>query len=319
MNIFNNTIKFNKILLPRLQAKSLKPLASLISPKSILITMLLISILSQITDNLKSILSLKDIQKLPSVKTYIKAISLGISSLSLSAIFSLSKTLGPELEILSVLNPTERLIFLREIQKKIINDRGPGKICSKYYTTSDSLKLARHRKGISMQYRSLLVSTSIFASNSIVQGISVKQINLDNVIYSSKLFWISMGLEEHDFEFLIKKEALVLFNSRCFPFFVKEPKTLRDALIIILYSEFKSIFDFKENLVFDEDETVLVNDDNNLVLLEKELGFISRLYPSFVEEFSIPKIEMADSLVRMSLDQRKSQGMKLSNILKNEF
>lgn len=299
-----------RVLLPHVEVKSLKPLGPLLSPKSILITLLLVSLLSQVSDNLKNILSLKDVQKLQSVRIYIKAISSGISSASLCALLSLSKTLGPELETLSLLSPRERLYFLREIQKKIVNDKGPGKISFKNYKDTNDLGLAKHRKGISMQCRSLFISTAIFSSNSIIQGIPIKQINLDTIISSSKTFWVSMGLEEEDFEFLVKKEAYLVFLSKNLSVLFREPKTVSDALIILFYSELSYIFNFKKKLIFNDDDIIFNNNENNITLLEKELGFIIRLIPSFYNKVPASKIELNDSLIRMSFDQRKSQSSK---------
>ncbi len=308
--------KFARVILPNVQAKSLKPLSSLISPRNILIPMLIVSILSQITDNLKHVLNLKEIQNLSSVKLYMKVISSGISSVSLSALLSLSKTLGPELETLSLLNPTERLFFLRKLQKKIINDKGPGKIIFRAYNNSDILDLAKHRKGLSMQYRSLMISTSIFLSQSIVSGSSVGQITLESIIYSSKLFWVSLGLEEDDFEFLVKKEAWILYNSKNFPFSVKEPKTVIDSIVILFFSELQAIFSFKDDLIFSEDFVVFKNKEN-ITLLEKELGFIVRLVPLFYDNFEVSTSQFYDSLIRMSLDQRKNQSQKFLGMTTN--
>ena len=73
MNIFLNVLKVKKILIPGINIKDISPLAFLISPKELVVTMSLIVILSQISDNLKYNLEIKEIQRVPSVNFYSKA------------------------------------------------------------------------------------------------------------------------------------------------------------------------------------------------------------------------------------------------------
>jgi hypothetical protein len=53
-----------KVVFPGINMKDLKSVASLLSPKELIVPLLLISILAQISDNLKGLLNYKDIQKL---------------------------------------------------------------------------------------------------------------------------------------------------------------------------------------------------------------------------------------------------------------
>ena len=96
-------------------------------------------------------------------------------TVSLSTIYSISKTLGPELEILSNLNITERFHFLYLLKKSIINENVIGRITSKSKIFNDPFELLRYRKGVSLQSRSLMLATSLFLPHSIVMGLYLKK------------------------------------------------------------------------------------------------------------------------------------------------
>jgi hypothetical protein len=96
----------------------------------------------------------------------------------LSAIFSISKTLGPELETLSILNRKERIIFLQSLQKNILNDKISGSISSSNHIYSNSYELQSYRKALSFQFRSIMVASPLLLPNSIVTGISINSISI---------------------------------------------------------------------------------------------------------------------------------------------
>jgi hypothetical protein len=57
---------------------------------------------------------------------------------------------------------------------------------AKPHILSDHVELMKHRKGLALQCRSLLVATPIFAPHLIVSGVQIFQVNLDFVINSYK-------------------------------------------------------------------------------------------------------------------------------------
>jgi hypothetical protein len=312
MILFNkiSITKFKKVVLPSIQVKDLKPIANLLYPQNIIVPLFFISVLAQITDNLKSILSSKEVQQLHSVKLYAKVISNGTNSLSLSAVQAISKTLGPELEILSILNVQERINFLRSLQKKLIVDKTYSSILVNSQKFCDPILLSKHRKGLAMQARSIMIATPLFDTYSIVMGISIGTINLDIILQSSKLIWISLGLLEEDFDFLLRKESLNISKDFCF-----DIKNNIDALKLLVYSELRAVLGFTGRLKFSDDQVILRGEDN-LTLLEKELGFVDRLLPQLPKEFFVSDSLLGDVILRASVDQRRNSNSKLENIFK---
>nr|YP_009144872.1 maturase [Euglenaria anabaena]AKJ83319.1 maturase [Euglenaria anabaena] len=313
--IFN---KSKKILLPGIQIKDLKPVASLISPSNLLIPLLFISILGQISDNLKDILSPKEIQKLPSVKFYSRILYSGFNSVSFSSVVSLSKTLGPELESFSILTVQERIEFLRTLQKKIIFSKVSSRILSNSQNLYNPNELIKHRKGLALQARGVMVASPIFKTNSIVLGVSVSQINLTCIMESARLIWLSLGLQEDEFDFLLRKQA---FNILKKSFDLNMNFTTDndiDCLRVLAFSELKNFTSFNKFLTFDEDMMV-IKGDNNLVLLESELGLLKRLVPTTPKDVFILDSEFSDILVRTAFDQRKAHKSELDNIFKRSY
>ena len=89
---FVRITKYKKVSLPGIISKDIKPIGVLLKPSNLLVPMYLVSILAQISDNVKDILNVKDIQNLYSVKAYRKTIFSGPNSVMLSTINSISKT-----------------------------------------------------------------------------------------------------------------------------------------------------------------------------------------------------------------------------------
>lgn len=305
-----------KIIIPGIQARELKPIASLLFPHYLIIPMFLMSILAQLMDNLKGVLSSKDVHQLSSVKSYSKVILKGRSSVLLSVTQSIAKTLGSELETLSVLNISERLNFLRSLQEKILLDKNFGKISSNSRFFSDSSDLSKHRKGLSMQCRSIMITSPIFSPYSITLGIPISQIDICSILDSAKLLWSFLGLEDEEFDFLLRKEALTSYRKYSSHYeSIPEPTNNIESVKWLVYFELKSILGFKDFLVFENDSVVLRSEDN-LTLLERELSFISRHLPNLPDNFFISDKDLSDVLIRAAVDQRRKEKEKIDNVFK---
>jgi hypothetical protein len=316
-NTSNATIlKMKKIVIPGINVKDLSPLASLVSPKELVITMSLISILSQISDNLRNNLELKDIQNIPSVNFYSKIINNSTSTVSLTTLFSMSKSLGPELEILSSMNTTERLHFLYLLKKSIINEKVAGRISSKSRMFNDPFELLRYRKGLSLQSRSIMLATAIFLPHSIVLGLSINQINIDWIITSAQIVWSYWGLSLEEFEYLLRKEALCYLKTVNRKNDVTIPATLKDSIRILFLSTIREFTFFEDKLIFNEDN-VLLKSNENLTLLEKEFGFINRPFPNLPDNISNFDYDLEDKLIRVAFNQRKDQVLQINSIFKH--
>lgn len=317
MILFNkiNITKSKKVILPSIQVKDLKPIANLLYPQNLIVPLFLISVIAQITDNLKNILSPKEVQQLYSIKLYAKVLSNGANSLSLSVVQSISKTLGPELEVLSILNVQERIDFLRSLQKKLLTEKSSVGIVSNSQKLYDPVSLFKHRKGLAMQARSIMIATPIFDTHSVVMGIPIGNITLDIVLQSSRLLWVSLGLYEEDFDFLLRKESINCAKSLSSVNYFEDVDNNYDAIKLLVYSELKNVIGFKERLKFLDDQVILRGEDN-LTLLEREVGFIDRLLPELPKEFFVSDYNLGDVILRASADQRRDYNVKLDNIFK---
>lgn len=304
--------KMHRVILPALNIKELKPVAPLISPRELVVVMSLTVILAQIADNFKGILSSKEVQKLPSVKLYSKVISVGLTSLNLSSVYSISKTLGPELETLSILSVQERLNFLNSIKKTILLERvfNVGKVFYSSKIFSDPIELLKYRRALSLQCRSLLIATPIYLTNNLSLGVSINEVDIEMVLDSCRLIWIYWGLEEEEFNFLLLK------SSYCFqsvnPLLWKKSFNLNDCVRLLVYIEFRNLFAIENKLSFSDDFAVLKS-DNNLTLMENNLGFIERLLPKFSFDMVVSPTDLEDILIRTAFDQKKLQTLKMNN------
>lgn len=309
-----NFTRSKRIILPGIKSRDIKPLASLLSPQNIVVPMTILCMISQISGNLKGSLFPKEIQQISSIKLYSKILTLGSNTLALSSVYSLSKTLGLELEILSLLNVNERLKFLRELQKRLIQQKGPGIISNNNERLSDPVLLSKHRKGIAMQCRSVLIGTSLFSPHETTVGIAIENISLKDIIDSSKIFWLLLGLNEEEFDFLLRKESLNCLKKLSKDNLNFEVQSISDCLKILVFYEIRNLLNFKDKIQFDYDQVIL-RGDANLTLLEKELGFINRSlieFPGKVTELKYFNLE--DNIIRAAIDQRKNEIIKLENI-----
>lgn len=311
--IFISTGKLKKILLPAISVKDIKPIALLLKPSNLVIPMLLVSLLSQLSDNLRSTLSYQSIQNLDSIKFYKKTLLFGFNNISLTVIQAISKTLGPELESLSILDVSERLLFLKALQLKVILDKGSYKTDFKNRNHSNPVELMKYRKGLAVQSRSSMVYNSIFSFNSIVFGLPVSAISLDLVLQSSKLMWLSLGLLDEDFDFLIRKDAINSLKTCNLSSIFDFPSSNIEALKIIFFKEIRDLTFVDSPIDFSNDNIILKGEDN-LVLLEKQLGFIKRNLPIIPNDLFFPENDLDDVLLRVALDQRRKYKANFENI-----
>lgn len=312
-------MQFNKtkrVLLPGVLSKDIKPLSTLLRPSHLVIPMLLLSILAQISDNLKAVFTPKDIQNIYSVKVYRKLVFFGSSTISLSVIRSISKTLGPELETLSVLNVSERLVFLQDLYLKVIAQKGSGKLNIKNPNFSNPVELMKYRKGLSIRCRSDIFATSVFSPNSVVLGFPVSSIDLNFIVESSKLFWVSLGLLEDDFEFLLKKDVINKIKNSVFSGIRDFSFDTREAVRLLFFFEVSEILNFDKFVDFSIDN-IVIHGNNNLVLLEKDLKLIKRDLPDLPLDIFIPEKNLDDSLLRLALEQRRKYKANLESIYSN--
>nr|YP_009540899.1 maturase [Lepocinclis tripteris]AYQ93368.1 maturase [Lepocinclis tripteris] len=308
-----NILRVKKVILPGINVKSLRSLSSLLSPSELIIPFFFISVLGQLVFNLKDVLSLKEIQTLPSVKLYSKVLLSGFSTISFSILYSLSNTLGWELETLSLLNVRERIKFLENLKNNLIFDLGEARIYSKRSILFDPILLTKHRRGLSIQFRSLLVSSSIFSFQSIVFGLSIKEINLDIILESSKLMWLSLGLNVEEFDFYLRKQALSL--AKKFKFqdtLFSNIFDLKECLRVLVYFELKAFYFFSSSLNLVDDDVVL-RSSSNLTLLEKEVGFIFRELPSLSLNNEVTS-STDDLILTSSIEQRRFLRLKLNRV-----
>jgi hypothetical protein len=306
-------LKSKKVVIPGLDLKEIKPLSFLLTPMHFLIPMLLSCLISQISDNLKGVLSFKDIQQLPSVKIYSRLIAVGFSSVSLSVVYSISKSLSADLELFSILSPKERVSYISSLEKKIMNEQGPGKLFSGNMFFQDPLKLLKYRRGLCLQFRSILSSTSLFSPHTLTIGISIKDVTLKQIVESCKLIWLLLDLELEEFEFVLRKEALLGYKKNKKTYFLEEPKTSEDCLKLLFYFEIKNLVNFENEVLFSEDQVVL-RSENNLTSLESSLGFIKRLSFYDSSNFSFSDHHSNDIILRAAFQQHNFQKRKMQSL-----
>nr|YP_009145553.1 maturase [Trachelomonas volvocina]AKL82465.1 maturase [Trachelomonas volvocina] len=317
MSLFSRNIFFQRIIFPNVDIKDIYPVASLFSPRDLLVTMTLVSLLSQLSENFKGILDFKDVQRLSSIKFYSKVLMFARPCLTFSSIFSVSKTLGQELELLVSLSSKERFNFLYNVLNSLIVDNSSGKLSSEFKAFNDPFELFKYRKALSLKCRSVMLATSIFLPHSIVFGIPVSQINLELIVRSCRSLWSFWGLDIEDFDFLLYKDAYSNFYNVNEMSFLKKPSDSTECLKIILWSVFKNFSNLKDGLIFDDN--IILRNDKNIVRLENELGFIQRSGPLFPNELYLSSYDLKDNLIRVAADQRKSRALVLESMVKNSL
>ena len=314
MNIFY-PVNTRKIIIPGINVKELAPLASLISPKDLIVSMSLISILAQISETFQNTLELKEIQRIPSIKFYSKIINNSTATISLTTTFSIAKSIGPELEILSSLNINERYHFLYLLKKSIINEKASGHISSKSKIFSDPFELLRYRKGLSLQSRSIMIATSLFLPHSLVLGLPINKINIDVIIESAYQTWSYWGFSYEEFEFLLRKEALYYSKSLEYKNYFEKPNDIKDAVRILFQSTLRELNAFEDEINFSEDN-LFFKTNENLTPLEKDFGFIRRSMPEIPESIANFDYDLEDKLIRLAFNQRKNLSFSKENFFK---
>ena len=258
--------------MPGVNLKNFRPVAKLLNPKDLLIPMILLSILAQIVDNCKDLFTFKEVQKFTSVKLYSKMVMFCNSSVSLSVVSAISSTLSSEVEILSSLDPVERFSLLSILKKSLfLKQKSLDNISNSYGSPHDLVKI---RKKLSLQFRSSLLSASLVYPGSLVLGLPVSQINLETILESAKIIWRSLGLLDEDFSFMLAKEYFNI-SGCCFKSFNKVSEINYIKMLCSL--EFQSFSNF-DSLLFLDNDLLVINSFDNLVTLERELGFLRRNY-----------------------------------------
>lgn len=301
-----SVLKSKKVFLPGLDLKELKCLSSLFQPIHFLIPMIFVLLIAQIVDNIKDVLKIRDIQRISSIKLYAKLISSDEIVVSFSILRAISKTLGADLEVISVLNNRERILFIKQIEKKIVNSFTSGKIYSNNLFLLDPVLLLKHRLGIALHFRNLIFSTALFHPSSLVIGLSLKDIGLQIILESVKLIWLIFNLRIEEFYFFLYKQSYSIFKKFSLREVFEEPKTIMDSFRIIVFSRLRVQTFFSRQLSFYEDQIVLRSEDN-LVFLERELGFIKRPLFHFKNDFSFFQHHEQDLILKNSIQQRNYQ------------
>lgn len=237
--------------------------------------MILVSILAQIIYNFKGILTFKEIQKLPSVKFYSNVLLFGPSSLSLSIISAISKTLSSDSEIFSSLTNMERFTFLFSLKESFFQAKNYVNTKNIFYNSLSYLR--KFRKRLSLQFRSILLSTTLIYPNSISFGLHINNVSLDFILESSKFIWISLGLFEEDFSFMLIKEFCSFVNPLNSKNKISSTTLEIEAVKALCKLEFSRICPFSNFFIFERDFLVF-NSYDNMVYLERDLGFLKRVY-----------------------------------------
>ena len=305
-----------KLLFPSLVSKDIKPVAFLLSSRDLIVCLSLIVLLAQVSESLKVFLSTKEIQKLPSVKMYSKLLSVGKSSLSLSYVFAISKTLGPDLDTLSLLLPFERLKFLRSLHLSLMHERVDYNCLQASRIFTDPFELMSYRKSLALQCRGIFSATPLFLPHSIVQGISVLNVDISLILDSCKALWHSWGLEESEFEFSLIKESMKIYLTKNMSFFFSQPVNIVEAFKIILFSEFH-VNMVSNCKVCHQNDFVFFPNSRNLTSLEEELGFFVRSFPKMPKDLLINDFDLHDDIIKLAVQQRKSYNFHLTSLYKS--
>ena len=267
--------KPKKVILPGLEIKELKLLNKFIFPSNIVVPMFFISLIAQISDSMKDFVNVKDIQQIFSVKLYSKVLYSSLNTNYLTALQSIAKTLSFEFSILSVLSVRERILFINNLVNRVLFTKGQARVYLKDTILRDPKILLNHRRGLSLQTRSIMSSVPLFSPYSICLGISVRDISIVTIIDSARELWISLGLENDEFDFALYKQAYLLYFSLSLHTFFSKPISLEDCIRILIYVEINNLVLFEKSLIFVEDN-ILLRGNNNLTVLEQFLGFLQR-------------------------------------------
>ena len=282
------------------------------SPLHFLVVFFGILVVAQIVDNLKGILTKKEIESLPSVQFYFKFMYSNYYINSLCAVYSIAQTLGFELEILLSMSSLERNLFFTNIEKRILNCKTIGKVYSKYSMLLDPESLLIHRKGICLQIRNFIVLSSYSMSSTLTLNIPLMDVNLFFLLDSAKMLWAYLGLKTEDFNFCLIKNYALRNKKLLFSEFTFVGSMVQFYRLLLKY-EFKRLVFFNSNILFADDFVVLKSPDN-LVLLEREVSFIKRIYNIRSKSCLDSYLNLGDFVIKTSYSQRIKFSKKICGL-----
>lgn len=310
-----NLLKSKRVILPGINLDILFPLSSVLFPGHFLFSNFGTLILSQLVFLLKGFLSNSEIQYLPSVQFYSRFLSSNYYVNSLSVYYSISQTLGFDLELLLSLNLFERLLFFIKLEQSILKYKGSARIFSDFSLVLDPLSLLSHRKGLALKCRTIFLLSPIFSPSSLVVNILLSEVNLYLLIESSKLMWLYVGLDLEEFNFLIYKDYFSLDLKKSFL-----QINLVDLCIILIQFQLKKLVFFETQINFSDDFIVLKSKDN-LTLIEKQILCFHRPFPFLSDSLFSSTKKLKDSILKTAYNQKILQKKKLhlsySNYSKN--
>lgn len=304
------SIKFKRILFPGVDLKVLKPISGVVVPLDLFVSGFGLLVIAQLVYSLKGLLSLSEINKLPSLQFYSKFFSSNFYVNRLVVLYSISQTIGFDLEVLMTLNVSERIFFISELKKRVLVYSGPVKLFSNWNFLLDPLSLLKHRKALSLKLRSFMLLSCFFSPSSLVVNTLLSDVNLSFLMESCKLIWLYIGLDLEDFNFLLLKSSFLISKSTYFEI------TLNNSLLLleIIKCEVKKFYNFDSYLVFSDDFVVLKS-ENNLTGLETELSFIIRPFPFLSGDKSfIPMLMSKDFILQAAYEQRLKQKKKILSV-----
>lgn len=247
------------------------PVSCLLTPKDLIIPMLLVSLLAQIVDNFKYVLTPKELQKFYSIRLYSTCILFSSSCVSLSSVAAISRTLNSDIELLSELSVNERFCLLSLWKKSVIERRKIVHDKINLVSKLESINLLELRKKESLRIRTILLSSAFYSQSSIVMGVPVKHIDLEIILESCIAIWVSLGLVREDFTFMLIKQSLNTITNEYTTSGIKEIECIK----ILCKRELKNILSFS-NYLFLERDFAPFNSSDNILMLERELTFIKR-------------------------------------------
>lgn len=303
-------IKIKRIIFPGVNLKILKPVSGSLVPLDLFVSGFGLLVIAQLVYYLKGLLSLTEVNKLPSLQFYSKFFSSNFHVNRLVVIYAISQTIGFDLEILITLNVSERLSFISELQKRILVYSGTVKLFSNWNFLLDPLSLLKHRKALSLKLRSFMLLSCFFSPSSLVVNTLLSDVNLSFLLESCKMVWLHIGLDLEDFNFVLLKSFFLVSDFNHFEI------SFNNNLVLakIIKFQFEKFSSFDSYLVFSDDFIVLKS-ENNLTALETELSFIFRPFPFLLgEESFIPILVSKDFILESAYEQRIKQRKKILSV-----
>lgn len=312
-----NLFRSKRVVLPGINLEMLVPLSSVLFPGHFLFSIFGNLILAQLVFFLKGFLSNLEIQYLSSVQFYSRFISSNYYINSLSVYYSISQTLGFDLELLLSLNVFERLLFFIKLEQTILRYKGSSKVFSELNFVLDPISLLSHRKGLALKSRTIFLLSPIFSPTSLVVNILLSEVDLSLLIESSKFMWLYVGLDIEDFNFLLYKHYFSLSLEK--NFFKLD---FVELFIILVHAQLKKLVFFETKISFTDDFIVLKSKDN-LTLLERQILCFYRPFPFFSDNIFSSTKKFKDSILKAAYNQkffqRKKFQLSYTSFIKQNF